>query len=98
MNAQLKKELKRTKLGTILNISGHPMSGLWALQLDTGICHIQSGYGVRALAAAFGATEGTGDLLQKIRGQQIAYSVDEFGVLEGFTPAEEFFSSLEQEH
>lgn len=80
--------------GTIQTISGHPMSGLWTLVLDTDAVHIESGYGVRNLAAAFGATEGSGDLLEKIAGQEIYYSVDDFGVLAAFTPADEASSEL----
>jgi len=76
--------------GIIAGISGHPMSGLWTLMFEEGeMVHISSGYGVRNLAAAFGATEGSGDLLEKIQGQEVYYSVDEFGVLEGFTPVDE---------
>jgi hypothetical protein len=85
-----------TKVGTILGISGHPMSGLWTLHLDSGSALIESGYGVRILAACFGATEGTGDLLDKIRGKKIAYRVDAFGVLEGFTPYDEFLEVLKE--
>ena len=76
--------------GVISGISGHPMSGLWTLHFEDGkAAHIGSGYGVRQLAACFGATEGSGDLLDKIKGQEIYYSVDAFGVLEAFTPVGE---------
>lgn len=93
----LRHELENTKVGTIVGISGHPMSGLWMLQLDTDLVHIGSGYGVRSLAACFGATEGTGDLLKKIKGKKIAYSTDAFNVLEGFTPYEEWLQALAQQ-
>jgi hypothetical protein len=80
-----------TKRSVITGISGHPMSGLWNLSFDNGdFVHIQSGSGVRALASAFGATEGSGDLQEKIIGQEIIYSVDFMGVMYGFTPAEEW--------
>lgn len=72
--------------GTILRIAGHPMSGLCQLQLDSEIVHIESGYGVRHLASCFGATEGSGDLMEKIEGQVIWYSTDFMGVLESFIP------------
>jgi hypothetical protein len=76
---------------TIAGISGHPMSGLWQLIFTDGYsCHIESGYGVRNLAACFGATEGTGDLQEKIEGQEIVFSVDFMDVLCGFTPADEW--------
>lgn len=80
-----------TKKGVIAGISGHPMSGLWMLAFEDGsVAHIESGTGVRALAACFGAHEGTGDLLAKIKGQEIVYSVDAFNVLYGFTPADQW--------
>jgi len=76
---------------TIAGISGHPMSGLWQLIFTDGYtCFIESGYGVRNLAACFGATEGTGDLQEKIEGQEIVFSVDGLNVLEGFTPADDW--------
>ena len=72
-------------------LSGHPMSGLWTLIFMDGTqVHIESGYGVRNLADCFGATEGKGDLQDKIRGQDVYYSADAFGVLEAFTPADEW--------
>jgi len=84
-----------TKVGVIAGISGHPMSGLWELHFEDGTSvHIESGYGVRSLAACFGATEGTGDLSEKIKCQKIVYSVDAFGVLEGFTPIDEWDGDL----
>ena len=80
-----------TQIGTISGISGHPMSGLWQLQFEDGnMVHIESGYGLRALASAFGAREGSGDLLDKIIGQEIVYSLDFMGVMEDFTPIDEW--------
>ena len=85
--------------GTITGLSGHPMSGLWQLLIEPelddmlagcpNIVHISSGYGVRQLAEAFGATEGKGDLMEKITGKEIYYSTDAFGVMDGFTPVAE---------
>ncbi|MAH48582.1 hypothetical protein CMI37_22345 [Candidatus Pacearchaeota archaeon] len=79
----------RVEKGTITGISGQAMSGLWMLHLDSGNVHIESGCGVRNLASAFGATEGSGDLQEKIEGKEIFYSTDAFNVLEGFTPVED---------
>ena len=80
-----------TRVGTIDTLGGHPMSGLWHLTfLDAPPVMIQSGMGVRALARAFDAHEGSGDIFEKIRGQRIVYSVDEFGVMAGFTPEVEW--------
>ena len=76
--------------GIIAGISGHPMSGLWNLHFEDGkTILIESGYGVRNLASCFGATEGTGDLQKKIKGQTIFYTADAFNVLCGFTPEKE---------
>lgn len=76
-----------TKIGIIEGLSGHPMSGLWTLHFEDGnVCHIESGGGVRRLAACFDAHEGSGDLQDKIKGQEVVYSVDDMGVLFGFTP------------
>ena len=85
-----------TRRGTIDHIEGHPMSGLWLLVFTDGrSAHIESGYGVRQLAACFDAHEGSGDLMEKIKGQEIAYTTDEFGVMEAFTPIEDFALELE---
>jgi len=85
------------KKGTIVTLTGHPMSGLWTLVFSDGTSvHIESGHGVRGLAAAFGAREGTGDLMEKITGQEIYYTTDEMGlgILEGFTPVEDASDEL----
>ena len=80
-----------TYRGTIAAISGHPMSGLWNLHFEDGTSvHIESGHGVRQLAACYGAHEGTGDLQDSIEGQDIIYSVDCFNILCGFTPTHEW--------
>lgn len=86
-----------TYRGCIAGLSGHPMSGLWTLDFEDGsTCFIQSGYGVRQLAAAFGATEGNGDLQACIAGQDIVYSTDDLGVLEAFTPAQDWAAIILQ--
>jgi hypothetical protein len=65
------------------------MSGLWTLIFEDGSsAHIESGFGVRSLAACFGATEGTGDLMEKIEGEEIVFGVDDFGIVEWFIPSE----------
>jgi hypothetical protein len=75
------------------------MSGLWTLIFQDGrSVLVESGFGVRQLAACFGATEGSGDLLEKVVGQEIVFSTDDFGmlggidraILAGFTPIEEW--------
>lgn len=75
---------------TIAGLRGHPISGLWQLGFTDGTTiYIESGTGVRALAHCFGATEGTGDLLDKIVGQEIVYTTSEDSplVMGRFTPA-----------
>jgi hypothetical protein len=84
-----------TKLSTITGLSGHPMSGLWLLSFANGdVTPIESGHGVRQLAACFGATEGKGDLMEKIVGKEVYYTVDGFGILEAFTPVLEADSRM----
>jgi len=71
---------KEIKIGTILNIFGHSASGLWHIQFDNGeIAHLESGYGARALADAFGS-------LDNAIGRKVQYSTNWQGILEGFTP------------
>ena len=84
-------------IDTIKGISGHPMSGLWNLEFQSGRnALIESGYGVRALAACFGATEGSGDLLDCIQGQEIVWEADAFGVMEWFCPVDEYDGPLDE--
>ena len=74
----------------IKGISGHPMSGLWTLEFESGrVGHIESGHGVRTLARVFGATEGAGDLLDCISGQEIVYAED-YGVISSFVPYDDY--------
>lgn len=69
--------------GTITSITGHPMSGLWTLHFSNGkTAHVESGFGIRQLVACFGS-------FASIKGKRITYSVDDLGVLEGFSPVEE---------
>jgi len=83
--------LGTTHVGTIAGINGHPMSGLWMLTFEDGtVVHIASGFGVRSLAACFGAREGSGDLMEKIQGQKIVYTADPFNVMEMFTLYDEW--------
>lgn len=77
--------------GTISDLTGNPMSGIWMLHFEDGSSiPIESGSGVRALARAFGAREGSGDLMDKIVGQTIDYVYDDMGLcMAGFNPVEE---------
>ena len=84
------------KTGTIIGFRGSYMSGLGHLIVDDeedGQVFIpcQNGPTVRALEAAFGDAIGPGHTVNQegIKGKRIRYSVDEIGVLDGFTPEEE---------
>jgi hypothetical protein len=88
---------EETRVGTITGLTGAMSSGLWILELEETIegaypttvqIPIESGHGVRTLAAAFGAREGSGDLFEKIIGREIEYEVDEVGVLLRFAPVD----------
>ncbi len=93
--------LQRTYRGKIKRLDCIASSLLWDLVISRPAgngteaeiedrASIESRFGVRQLAACFGATEGSGDLQEKIEGQEIVYSVDSFGVLIGFTPLDEW--------
>ena len=85
--------------GTIAGISGDALSKLWTLHFEDGSsAKIGSGSGVRQLAACYGAIEGTSDLIGKIKGKEIFYSVNDMGVMEGFSPVEEASEELLEEY
>jgi len=77
---------------TIKNLNGHPMSGIWMLTFESGrTVPIESGSGMRTLAGVFGASEGSGDLYDKIVGQEIVWYYDDMGlVFGGFLPVDEW--------
>ena len=79
-------------LDTIKGLVGHQMSGLWTLIFESGrTAYIESGHGVRTLSSAFGATEGAGNLMERIKGQQIVWSLDDMGLCMGsFTPMDQW--------
>ena len=90
---------ERILKGTIAGISGDALSKLWTLHFEDGSSAlIGSGSAVRHLAACYGATEGTGDLVEKIKGKEIFYSVDDNGVMERFSPVEEASDELLEEY
>ena len=93
------KMKERILRGIITGISGDPSARLWTLHFEDGSAAlIGSGSGVRQLAACYGATEGTGDLIEKIKRKEIFYSVNEMGVMEGFSPVEEASEELLAEY
>ena len=79
--------------GIIREVSGHPKSGLWTLKIESGpgveVVHIESGHRLRQLATYFGYIEGSGNINEKLQGQEIYYSTEFLNVLDGFTPLDE---------
>ena len=71
--------------GTIKEIVGHPMSGLWTIifeEDEVPSVHIESGYGIRTMVQCFGSY---GDIM----GKSIFFTRDSYGVLENFSRDEE---------
>ena len=79
-----------TRQGRIAGLHYRFPEGIATMVMDDGrMVFVESGMGLRGLARCFGATEGKGDLFDKIKGQEILYTVDFMNVLVGFTPANE---------
>jgi hypothetical protein len=79
---------KPGRVATIAGLAYRFPEGIATLYFKDGSSvFVESGIGLRALARCFGAREGGGDLLRKIRNRRIVYILDEFGVMVGFTPA-----------
>jgi len=76
------KDIEEVKEGTIRGVFGYPISGLWHLNIDGEVVHIESGYGARQLVSCFG------DLKNTV-GKRVCYSTDWLGVLEWFAPIDE---------
>ena len=80
---------KPGRVGTIAGLHYQFPSGLALLAFTNGeIVYVESGCGLRTLASCFGATEGKGDLREKILGRQIRYGTDFMNVMEWFAPLE----------
>lgn len=79
-----------TKRGVIRGVDSRYLSGLALMYVGDEVVYVESGIGLRSLASCFGAHEGTGDLNEKIQGQEIVYSVDHMNVLCGFTPIDQW--------
>jgi len=84
--------------GTILGLGGTWMSGLAHLQIRDErqgevVVHCENGATVRALENCFGNVIGEGHTINNETGghigKEVYYSTDAFGVLEGFTPADD---------
>jgi hypothetical protein len=80
---------KHGKVGTIAGLDYRFPSGIAVLAFTNGkIVYVESGCGLRTLASCFGATEGKGDLVEKILGRKIRYETDFMNVMEWFVPLE----------
>jgi len=80
---------KHTKVGTIAGLDYQFPSGIAVLAFTNGkVVYVESGCGLRALASCFGATEGKGDLQERILGRKIRYETDFMNVMEWFAPLE----------
>ena len=76
-------ELAELRIGKIERISGSMGSGLWQVYFEDGAsCHIESGYGVRAIAQCYGN-------LHDAQGKLIRYCTDSFDVMTCFEPIED---------
>lgn len=84
--------------GTILGLHGTWMSGLAHLRIRDErrgevTVHCENGQTVRCLEGAFGNVIGEGHTINNETGghigKEIYYSTDAFGILEGFSPADE---------
>jgi hypothetical protein len=80
---------KPGRVGTIAGLDYQFPSGIAVLAFTNGkIVYVESGCGLRTLASCFGATEGRGDLVEKIFGRKIRYGTDFMNVMEWFVPLE----------
>ena len=89
--------------GTILGMSGSWGSGIATLSLQVSdgmkinvLC--ENGQTVRALNACFGNVISPGHRINMdaIRGKEIYFSIDDMGMLEGFSPVEADEMEVEQ--
>jgi len=79
--------------GVIKGFAGSWGSGLGSLLFESGQCvHCENAPTVRALEGCFGDVIGNAHDVKNnsIEGKEIVYSVGDFGLLEAFTPIDEF--------
>lgn len=85
--------MPNTRKGTIDGFSGNWLSGIGYLIIDGMPVMCENGATVRALDGAFGdVIEAKTHTVnnEAIKGKEIIYSVDDMGVLMGFTPVDEW--------
>lgn len=78
--------------GTLQGFAGSWMSGLGQLIINGLPVTCENAPTVRALEGCFGNVIQTGHTAssKSFKGRRVAFSVDAFGILEGFTPLGEF--------
>lgn len=79
--------------GTITGFSGSWMSGLGILVVNCKPVNCDNAPTVRALEGAFGDTIGENHAVREdgaFIGKRIVFSVDPFGLLDGFTPEDDW--------
>lgn len=79
-----------TKKGTITGFSGNWMSGIGYVIIDGVPVMCENGATVRALQNCFGNVIDAGHRASIKEPREIVYSVDDMGLLMGFTPVEEW--------
>jgi hypothetical protein len=86
MSSQFPEPEWTRRVGTIMAIDYTPGSGMATLvMLDGSLAHISSGIGMRSLEAAFGDEENGQPSPYDAIGHTISYTVDQFGIMQGFS-------------
>ncbi len=81
-----------TKIGTIVSFAGSWGSGLGTLVFEDNSVFCENGATVRALENCFGEVIAAGHTVNQaaIKGREVVYSVDNMGILIGFTPVDDW--------
>ena len=83
------------KRGTITNLRYIFPSGIAFLFVEDSqgkadVIFVESGIGIRALASAFVSHARKESFVDQLKGHEIVYLTDRLGVMEAFTPAEQW--------
>ena len=80
-----------TKISRVADVIAHPLRGLWQVVLANGdTCYLEYPYGVQAVADAFRVNGEVAAMQAKMKGESVVYSVDESGIMLGFTKVAEW--------
>lgn len=82
-----------TKRGFIEDFRGNYYSGLGVIQISGEVINCENAQTVRSLEGCFGGIIGpqhTASIPDHVRSREVVYSVDDMGILLGFTPIEEW--------